>query len=311
MAARNLSDKLYEFAELEGMLSKGALSVALVVTRKALVNGLPLDPEAMLTQGGGQVAGLSMSNVQKILNDHGIGRTLAREGGRTSRGNIGRMQAYVAFLNHLNEEDASVDLQRIEEWWVSRIREYFAGKPLEMHYDTGRSVRRAIADLFSIVEERQKDIRGATILGTVLQHLIGAKLRLLLDAPVQSYGASVADEGAGRAGDFEVEDVAIHVTTSPSESLIMKCSQNLSSGLKAVIVTLGSGVTVAEQLAKQAGIDDRIDVFDGQQFLAGNVYELGSFHLEGRRNTLQALLDAYNVIVDECETDPGLKIVLK
>jgi len=54
----------------------------------------------------------------------------------------------------------------------------------------------------------------------MLQHLVGAKLNLLLDDPIKHHGASVADDVSGREGDFVVEDVAIHVTTSPTEALI-------------------------------------------------------------------------------------------
>jgi hypothetical protein len=70
----------------------------------------------------------------------------------------------------------------------------------------------------------------------MLQHLIGAKLNLLLDSPVEHYGVSVTDTSSARDGDFLVEDVAIHVTTSPSEALLRKCTRNLDNGLKPVIL---------------------------------------------------------------------------
>jgi hypothetical protein len=47
--------------------------------------GLPLDPEKLLTKGGGQVLGLGKNLVQTILHRHGIERVLAAEGRRTSR----------------------------------------------------------------------------------------------------------------------------------------------------------------------------------------------------------------------------------
>jgi hypothetical protein len=49
-------------------------------------------------------------------------------------------------------------------------------------------------------------------------------------------------------------------------------------------------------------------VFEAEQFLAGNLYELGRFTKEGRRNTAVDLIDRYNKIIDSSETDPGLHI---
>ncbi len=42
--------------------------------------GLPLDPDQLLTEGGGQVLGLGRSTVQAILERHGVTRVLASEG---------------------------------------------------------------------------------------------------------------------------------------------------------------------------------------------------------------------------------------
>lgn len=47
--------------------------------------GLPLNPDELLTEAGGQVLGLGRGAVQAVLNRHGITRVLAAEGGRTSR----------------------------------------------------------------------------------------------------------------------------------------------------------------------------------------------------------------------------------
>ncbi|WP_143566669.1 DUF4928 family protein, partial [Stenotrophomonas maltophilia] len=79
---------------------KGPLCVALVVTQHAR-KGLPLNPDELLTEAGGQVLGLGRGAVQAVLNRHDITRVLAAEGGRTSRGSISNMREYVAFLNGL------------------------------------------------------------------------------------------------------------------------------------------------------------------------------------------------------------------
>ena len=86
---------------------KGPLCVALVMTQTARAKGLPLDPDQLLTEGGGQVLGLGRSAVQAILQRHGAACVLASEGGRTSRGSIGNMREYVAPLNQLYASDGA------------------------------------------------------------------------------------------------------------------------------------------------------------------------------------------------------------
>ena len=169
-------------------------------------------------------------------------------------------------------------------------------------------MRAVIRDLLLQAEKRQAQANGSTFVGTMLQHLIGAKLNLILDSPLQNHGANVADDVSGREGDFIVEDVVIHVTTSPSEALIRKCRRNLDNSMKPVIITTNRGALLAEGLAKQANMTDRIDVFEAEQFLAGNLYEIGKFAQSGRRTTAEQLIAEYNAIVDECETDPSLLI---
>ncbi len=302
-----IDGKLRTFAQKNRMKGKGPISVALVVTRHGKKLGMPLDPEALLTDGGGQVMGLGKSAVQSILKDHGIDRVLAEEGGRTSRGSVGNMRKYVAFLNDLHAE-SPIDFNQVEAWWIERVIEFFSGKPFVLRFDTSKSLRAVIRDLLLQAEKRQAQANGSTFVGTMLQHLIGAKLNLILDSPLQNHGANVADDVSGREGDFIVEDVVIHVTTSPSEALKRKCRRTLDNSMKPVIITTNRGALLAEGLAKQANMTDRIDVFEAEQFLAGNLYEIGKFAQSGRRTTAEQLIAEYNAIVDECETDPSLLI---
>jgi hypothetical protein len=134
---------------------KGPLSVALVVTHHAKKMGFPLDGEKLLTEGGGQVLGLGKATVQAILKRHGIERVLASEGGRTSRGSLSNMREYVAFLNAL-EENGRVDLDAVEEFWIQRVHEFFAGKPFKIKLDASRSLRMVVRDVIGQAVERQK-----------------------------------------------------------------------------------------------------------------------------------------------------------
>lgn len=249
---------------------------------------------------------MGKDTVQKILADHGIDRVLAEEGGRTSRGSIRLMQTYAAFLNELG---TSADLKEIEAFWVGRVKTHFSAKPFVLRFDASKSLRAILQNLIEQAEQRQRTGSGTKYVGTVMQHLVGAKLDLILGG-ITHHGASTADEGTGRSADFLMGDVAIHVTTSPTEALLRKCVRNLEASLRPLILTTERGTILAQSYAEQAGVVDRVDVLEVQQFIAGNVFEHGKFELEGRRDWAAKLLEKYNEVVSNCETDPSLRIDL-
>lgn len=300
-------DKLLgQFAKENDFANKGALCVALVVTRRALTAGLPLEPKLLITAQGGQVAGLGKAGVQAILKDYKIDRVLAAEGGRTNRGAIGQMQAYVAFLNAL---PATVNLADIEKFWISEVRKFFAGKPFKLQVDVSLSIRAAVANLLNQARQRQSSVHGSRYEGAMLQHLIGAKLDWVLGpGAVAHHPAAEADKADGRAGDFVVGDVAIHATTAPSEGLLQKCLDNLKHALQPVIITVPKKTAVADGIAENLGIAQRVEILDIEQFLAANLHERSLFKRENRRPRTLELIERYNALVDQFETDPALRI---
>ncbi|MDI5886156.1 DUF4928 family protein [Cobetia amphilecti] len=311
MSTQNLKDALATFNKEKSFSRKGPLCVALVVTQHARQQGLPLDPDQMLTQKGGQVLGLGKGAVQTVLKRHGIERTLAAEGGRTSRGSIENMRLYVDFLN-IQSGQQGIDLDIVEEFWIARVHDFFAGKPFKLRLDTSRSLRTLVRDMTEQAEERQKNAPGMQYAGAVLQHLIGAKLDCALGVGNFTHNSfSTSDSQTGRAGDFFIGDVAIHVTTAPGEAVIARCRDNIDAGHRAMIVTTSRGVAAAEVLAENAGLGERIDIFEVEQFVALNLYELGRFAAEGRRTAVEDVVTRYNEIIDSVETDPSLKIDFK
>lgn len=303
--------ELAAFTSMYAFRGKGPLSVALVVTHHAQKMGLPLDAEKLLTEGGGQVLGLGKGAVQAILKRHGIARVLASEGGRTSRGSLNNMREYVTFLNGLKGQ-GKVNLDAVEAFWIERVHEFFAGKPFKIKLDASRSLRMVVRDVIAQAVERQKTTPGMYYAGGVLQHLVGAKLDCALGKGQFEHNSfSTADAPGGRAGDFLVGDVALHVTTSPGEAVIERCRDNLNDGFRPMLVTLQHGLTVAEGLAENVGLGDRIDIFEVEQFVALNLYELGKFGSDGRKTAVTDLVDRYNEIVEEYETDPSLRIELR
>jgi hypothetical protein len=298
---------LRDFNKERKFSRKGPLCVALVITQHAR-KGLPLDPDKLLTEAGGQVLGLGKGAVQAALNRHGITRILAAEGGRTSRGSIGNMREYVAFLND-QAAAGTVDLDAVEAFWIERVHEFFSAKPFKIRLDASRSLRTLVRDVIAQAEERQRNAPGMQYAGAVLQHLVGAKLDCALGVSNFEHNSfSTSDAQSGRVGDFFIGDVAIHVTTAPGEAVVGRCRDNINDGLRPIIVTTSRKLPVAEELAESANLGERIDVFEIEQFVALNLYELGKFAAEGRRAAIGDVVTRYNEIVEEVETDPSLKI---
>lgn len=217
------------------------------------------------------------------------------------------MEAYVDLLNGLSA-DGELDLKSAELYWIERTHAYFDAQPFSFKLDPNRSLRACVRELLAQAIARQREVRGTMYHGAVMQHLVGAKLDIITKGAFKHHGFAVADAPSGRSGDFLLGDVALHVTTAPGEALITKCAANLSSGLRPVIVTTEDGVGGAKALARQAGIDDRLDIIEIEQFVATNVYEWSAFDRDERPSTVGMLIERYNAIIADCETDPSMRI---
>ena len=299
-----LRESLDSFRDERKVTSKGSLSVVIQLTRMFSKDSLPIDPSDYVTEREGQVKGLGGGNLKSVLADHGINRTLSREGGRTSRGSMGIMTAYAAFINGL---PAPVDFDAIEVYWVEQVRLFFSAKPFKLNADSSKSMASTVDDLMAQARRREKENPGTTYAGTVLQHLVAAKLCLIVP-DVEINGADVADAPTGRGGDFMVGDTAIHCTTAPGQPLIEKCGANISAGIRPVIITIAERVKTARDLAEDAGLSERLEVWDILQFLWMNVYEHGLFERDERMKTVSKIVTGYNSIIDKYESDPSLKI---
>jgi len=226
-----------------------------------------------------------------------------------SLGGIDRVVADVESV--LKEFGCSRSLLSESEVAHMRLIESLVTEGMSFNFDNEKSVAANLANIFAQAGEIQKNSGGANFVGAMLQHLVGAKLDIVLGEGIASHhGFSVADHSTDRAADFEVNGIAIHVTTHPSEALIRKAAKNIQAGLKPLIVTLAEGVDGAAYLLKSTEWKDRVDVIDATQFLTANVYERSFFQAGECKATLISILTRYNEIVVECETDPVLRIRL-
>jgi hypothetical protein len=304
----NANNRLEQFQAEHNAVTKGPLALLVQLTRMVQGQDFPLKPDDFLTENRGQVAGLGGGNLKKILKEHGITQTLAAEGGRTSRGNMGLMIKYVEFLNKWNKAEA-IDFTKVETFWAKQVQEYFRNQPFTLSADTSRTIAASLDELFEQARKRQKQNPGTQYLGTMLQHLVAAKLSIILpQEKFQIHGASVADSPTERSGDFVINNTIIHCTTAPGEPLIQKCKANIRRGCLPVIITIFDRIKNACDLAADADISGRIEVWDIQQFLSTNINEHGLFDEQIRTAKLADIIERYNRIIDENETDPSLKI---
>ncbi len=300
--------RVSQFQRDKQITSKGRLSSVIQFTRLVEDKEFPLDAEDFKTGSEGQVAGLGGGNLKKILSEHGIEKKLSSEGGRTSRGSMGLMKDYVSFLNDWHSQEP-VKLHEVENYWAEEVRKFFNNQPFVLSSDTSRTVRANLDDLFTQARKREQENPGTRYLGVVLQHLVAAKLQIVMpNSSFEIHGASVADESTDRAGDFVVDKTAIHCTTMPGDLLMRKCQGNIRAGFSPVIITIYERLNTTISMLEDNGLSGRVEVWDIQQFLSSNVMEHSGFQ-EGKRNaTLADIIVRYNEIIDAVETDPSLRI---
>ena len=177
--------------------------------------------------------------------------------------------------------------------------------------DNSKSIRAIVYDLLDAALERQRECNGTMVVGAVLEHLVGAKLSIALPGvkiPHKSF--SSADASTRAKGEFLIGDTAIHITVAPEEAFAHKCRQNIEEGLRPLVVTTESGVGGIKALVLNEDIAARVEILEIGQFLTINVYEWIGFKNQDRSLSLGKLIATYNDIIDQCETDPSLKIAL-
>ena len=229
---------------------------------------------------------------------------LAAEGGRTSRGSIGNMREYVALLNRLHAE-GSADLDAIEAFWIARVQDFFAAKPFRIRLDASRSLRTSCATCSTRPKNARRRRPGVYYAGAVMQHMVGAKLDCALGpGSLEHNSYSTSDQQSGRKGDFFLGDVgdSCHDVAGRSGDRAVpgqperRLSRHARHRTARPNRRRGAG--------GQCRLGDRIDVFEIEQFIALNLYELGRFAAEGRRVALSDFVTRYNEIVDDVRNRP-------
>ncbi|QSB03969.1 DUF4928 family protein [Natronoglycomyces albus] len=262
-----------------------------------------------------QVKGASGSRIKKLLAAHGEERVFLREGGRTSRGTVTLVASLANLINDCLSKHYSTDPNdqarayiawSLQEWFVNKIQvDFFDKERLQVEIDPQLPVAAAVA---AMIEAGR--VRGGNAAGAVAQHLVGAKLELRFpDITINNESYTTADQQTNRAGDFQVGDTGIHVTTSPSQALFTtRCAKNLTDGYRPRVLVPDDKVAAAEQLRELAGLGRQVAVQAIEDFVGTNIEEIAQFTSAGVKSGLRQLLETYNTRVNKVEVDKSLMI---
>lgn len=172
----------------------------------------------------------------------------------------------------------------------------------------GESINACLTSLFADARRRRTKECDASILSLVMKHLVGAMLSMLRDKKRALVDDFQSDRFAMPSGDFRVQDMVIYVTSIPEWPLLHRCFEDFDRGLRPLVISTRAGVALVESLADEVGMRCRLEVLDITQFLVANMLEWTGFEDNQRRTTFEELVARYNKIVEDCETDPSLKI---
>jgi hypothetical protein len=148
--------------------------------------------------------------------------------------------------------------------------------------------------------------------GRVEQHLVGAKLQKRHpDKSIPNYPGHAGDVQTGRKGDFDVDWISYHVTTTPGPDVIRKCKANAESNRHPVLVVPRDKVDKARTIAEVEGIDKQLTILALEDFIADNVIEISIERQTDFLSTLKDIIDEYNRRVQEVENEAALRIELQ
>lgn len=318
MNAESIADVLdadieqwYEAQRNEGTVNRNVMAVGLIMCEHMSTH-FPLDEDEWFT--GSQVSLLGGNRIKGILAQHGEERPFASEGGRTSRGSQDLARSFQEVVNgslaagefeEVDEDDKLSVINLLQAKMVGRIRaDFYDRQRLPLEIDFNKQTRHTVDGLLAAAREK-----GGNTVGAVAQHLVGATLEIRhteLEIENQSY--TTADQQTGRAGDFMVNDTAIHVTVGPTEALVAKCQANIEQGFRPMILTLEGRIGTARSLADYIGIEDRIAVRGVEEFVAVYIDEMARYSEPETRRVFRQLFDTYNLRVATVEPDPSLLV---
>ncbi len=301
----------------KGSVFANVMSTGLYLT-EFLASAFPLEQDSYAT--GSQLKNASGNKAKAILAGHGETRKYPAMGGRTSRGTIVHAHELALAINTAGEAAGVGEFDTAErtalafllqQWFVDRIREdWFEKQKITADLNPDWSIRAVVSSLLQAGRERPGNAAGA-----LAQHLVGAKLKIRFDGSDVEIGGindesyTTADQQTGRAGDYQLNDTAIHVTMSPTLALFTeRCQDNLNNHFRPRVLVPSDQLSRANTYAQDAGIDKLVAVQSIEDFIGTNIEETARFSQAEIRSRLKELVEIYNERIEAAEVDMSLKI---
>jgi hypothetical protein len=260
-----------------------------------------------LASSGGQIRGATKEKVRLVLERFGIDREFVGEGARTNRGNVEHVNALLAAIEEdgwgaMSVEDRHKQIDVAQAFLAECVRTHFDRDQITFDFESSNALHAVIGAILSAA-----DVRGQR--GSVAQHLVGAKLQNRYPArSIENRPVASQDASTGRQGDFQIEATVLHVTVAPSDSLCLKCKNNLKDLLHVFVLVPDDSLAAAQQLLRNHGLAEKVLVASIESYVGSNVMELAEFADPALRREFARLLRTYNERVEQVENDRSLQI---
>jgi hypothetical protein len=301
----------------KGDVFANVMSIGLYLT-EFLASAFPLERDQYATET--QLKNASGPKARSILAEHGETRKYPAMGGRTSRGTLSKAHELALVINTAGEAagvGGFTPTERIalafllQQWFVERIRaDLFEKMKITADLNPDWSIRAVVSSLLQAGRMRPGNAAGA-----LAQHPVGAKLKIRFDGSGVEIGGinhesyTTADQQTGRAGDYQLNDTAIHVTMSPTLELFTeRCRANLNNHFRPRVLVPSDQLARANTYAQDAGIDKFVAVQSIEDFIGTNIEETALFSQAVIRSRLKELVEIYNERIEAAEADMSLKI---
>ena len=284
---------------------RGTLAGALIILDNLRTNPA-LDVQAHTAANSQQLRGATGARLQSILSRFGENRVFLREGGRTNRGMLTRLESLLRHLSDigfdgLTSEERETAIDSMQKFLIARVREYLNSRKISFRYDGKMTVRRMIGNILSVAGERGKS-------GEVAEYMVGAKLALRFpNLDIRNSSASASDEQVDERGDFQIHDSVFHVTVAPNRGHYEKCRLNLEEGYRVFLLVPDNRLAGTRQIS-ETELDNAVAVESIESFVSQNIEEISTFSRDRLRDSMRSLIVRYNERLAEVETDLSLQI---
>lgn len=289
----------------QGRIARNTIAIGIVVLDH-LRRDCPVLSREVISQGG-EVKG-ARSGLGHILESYNIPKSYLNEV-TTRQGHQDGQRLFQQFewgltFAELPEDERNELLLELVDRLRNRANEWLGRQSLKLQIDR----RQAPTSWVNIIIENAKGRSG----GVVEQHLVGAKLaRRFKGMNIPNHPAHAADRQTERAGDFAISGLVYHVTAAPSRRVLQKCAENLSAGLKPILLIPREQNSRTQILAQDEGIDRDLAIISIEDFVALNIIELATEENKDFFSVLKEIVEIYNKRLSAVETDLSLQIEVR